>query len=97
MKDETRKEEKKWECKEAGREEKGGGAKGKISPCNDHGVEPQKPQSFAKEKVNIAKQKKQKKTKENKRNLHTKTQEAQNAAVIPMYTSIQTTSYTFIY
>lgn len=60
MKDETRKEEKKWECEEAGREEKGGGAKGKISPCNDHGAEPQKPQSFAKEKVNIAKQKKNK-------------------------------------
>lgn len=25
------------------------GAKGKISPCNDHGGEPQKPQSVAKE------------------------------------------------
>lgn len=38
------------------------GAKGKISPCNDHGGEPQKPQFVAKFKrkikktVNIAKQ-----------------------------------------
>lgn len=26
------------------------GTKGKISPCNDHGGEPQKPQSVAKKK-----------------------------------------------
>lgn len=41
----TRGEKRKWQ--EERREE---GAKGKISPCNDHGVEPQKPQSVAKEK-----------------------------------------------
>lgn len=36
----------------------GGGTKGKISPCNDHGGEPQKPQFVAKKKkVNIAEQK----------------------------------------
>ncbi len=34
----------------AGREGRRGGAKGKISPCNDHGGEAQKPQSVAKEK-----------------------------------------------
>lgn len=36
----------KWQV-ERGR---GRGAKGKISPCNDHGGEPLKPQSVAKEK-----------------------------------------------
>lgn len=32
----------------SGRERGEEGAKGKISPCNDHGVEPQKPQYAAK-------------------------------------------------
>lgn len=36
----------KWQVKRG--EEEGG--KGKISPCNDHGGEPQKPQYVAKEK-----------------------------------------------
>lgn len=98
MRDETRKEEKKWECEEAGREEKGGGAKGKISPCNDHGVEPQKPQSFAKEKVNIAKQNKTKENKQTKKPSHQNTRSTKCCCHPNVYKhSNHHGSYTFIY
>lgn len=80
----------------AGRERKRreGGAKGKISPCNDHGGDPQKPQSVANKKSTQPNRIKQKKP------ITPKTQEAQNAAaVIPVHSKHTNHhgSYTFIY